>query len=108
LLDRIGGIREKCLEIINPERRNPDPGLFEILTALMYARNGWPTVDFIPRSRKDKSPDLRVSDAVPGGSAVFRSVALVPARIGCPPRAALPVAAARPSAADFPFDDGDV
>jgi hypothetical protein len=50
-LDRIGGIRAKCLEIINPERRNPDPGLFEILTALLSARYGWPTVELIPRSR---------------------------------------------------------
>jgi len=60
LLDRIGGIREKILEIINPEQRNPDAGLFEILTALMYARDGWQTVELIPRSRKEKRPDIRV------------------------------------------------
>lgn len=35
LLDRIGDLREQCLGIINPERRNPDPGPFEILTALL-------------------------------------------------------------------------
>jgi hypothetical protein len=62
LLERLKGIREKCRELTNPERRNPDPGLFEILTALMYARNGWPQVEFIPRSRKEKRPDIRVSD----------------------------------------------
>ncbi len=60
LMARIGGVREKCLKIINPERRNPDAGLFEILTALMYARNGWQTVEFIPRSLKAKRPDIRV------------------------------------------------
>jgi hypothetical protein len=62
LLARIGGIKEKCGELINAERRNPDAGLFEILTALMYARNGWPTVELIPRSPSEKRPDIRVAD----------------------------------------------
>jgi hypothetical protein len=57
LLDRIRVLREKCLDIIHPERRNPDPGLLEILTALMYVRSGWPQVEFIPRSREEKQPD---------------------------------------------------
>jgi hypothetical protein len=59
LLDRIGGLREQCLETINPERRNPDPGLFKILTALLSARDAWPTVELIPRSRQSKPPRLK-------------------------------------------------
>jgi hypothetical protein len=62
LLARIGGIKDKCAETINAERRNPDAGLFEILTALMYAQNGWPTVELIPRSPSEKRPDIRVAD----------------------------------------------
>ena len=62
LLERIGGVHERCAEIAGPERGNPDAGLFEILTALMYARNGWPKVELIPRSRTEKRPDIHVSD----------------------------------------------
>jgi len=62
LLNKIGGSRQRCLEIINAERGTPDAGLFEILTALMYRRDGWQTVELIPRSRKEKRPDIRVQE----------------------------------------------
>jgi len=60
LLDRIGGVREKCLDLLGPQRGGPDGGLFEILTALMYARDGWRSVELIPPSRTGRSPDIRV------------------------------------------------
>ena len=62
-LSRIQGVRERFKEIVNHERMNADQGLFEILTALMYARNGWSTVEFIPKDRRKKTPDIRVADS---------------------------------------------
>ena len=66
-LSRIQGLRERFREIVSHERMNADQGLFEILTALMYARDGWSTVELIPKDRRKKTPDIRVS----GGSREF-------------------------------------
>ena len=36
----------------------PDGGLFELLVALLWKRNGYPTVEFIPERPPQKSPDI--------------------------------------------------
>ena len=63
LLQRIGGVRDKCLKIVSGECVNTDGGLFEILVALMYARDGWQTVNLVPHSPLAKTPDIRVESA---------------------------------------------
>lgn len=37
-----------------------DDTLFELLVAAVYIRNGWRKVEFLPESRSEKRPDLRV------------------------------------------------
>jgi hypothetical protein len=59
----IQGIEERIGRILWGEAANPDSGLFEILIALLWKRNGWPEVEFIPESPSGKTPDLRAVSA---------------------------------------------
>lgn len=55
-LKGIGGIRKKVKELINKRQSEADAFLFEILTALLWSRNGY-EVAFLEESDK-KTPDL--------------------------------------------------
>ena len=59
LLKGVGGVEERVGRLVNPERSQPDGGLFELLIALLWKRNGYTTVEFIPESSRRKTPDLR-------------------------------------------------
>lgn len=64
LLRQIGGIDEKVSNLLSFGQRNipePDSVLFEILVALLWKRNGWEDVSFIPESPPEKRPDIRVA-----------------------------------------------
>ncbi|MCY4454589.1 MAG: hypothetical protein OXC01_21880 [Immundisolibacterales bacterium] len=58
LLKRIGGVEERVQRLLGGERAQPDGGLFELLVALLWKRNGYPTVEFIPERPPGKSPDI--------------------------------------------------
>ena len=59
LLKGIGGVEDRVGRLIDPERSQPDGGLFELIIALLWKRNGWATVEFIPESSQRKTPDFR-------------------------------------------------
>jgi len=61
LLARIVGTNEKATKLLLSDRQQPDSGLFEMLVALLWARNGWPSIEFIPESPPYKSPDIKVA-----------------------------------------------
>jgi hypothetical protein len=55
---QLRGVREKVLKILGQDRSNPDSTLFEILIALLWAKNGF-DVEFIPETPGARTPDLR-------------------------------------------------
>lgn len=61
LLLQIDGIEKKAKRLLSFEKSNPDSGLFEILVALLWKRNGWKEVEFIPEAPPDKRPDIRAA-----------------------------------------------
>ena len=63
LLKRIGGVEERVQRLLGGERAQPDGGLFELLVALLWKRNGYPTVEFIPECPPGKSPDILARSA---------------------------------------------
>jgi hypothetical protein len=57
----IGGAEDRAARLMNADRGQPDGGLFELLVALAYRRDGWNTV-FVPeRPGVAKTHDLNVS-----------------------------------------------
>lgn len=64
LLRQIGEIDKKVSNLLSFGKRNipePDSVLFEILVALLWKRNGWADVSFIPEAPSQKSPDIKVA-----------------------------------------------
>lgn len=61
LLTQISGVDEKRQRLLTVEANNPDSGMFEILVALLWKRNGWPNVAFVPEAPPEKRPDLEAS-----------------------------------------------
>lgn len=59
---RVKGLEIHFKEILSRRRKEPDGLLFEVLTALAYAENGW-DVEFVPENPPNKTPDLVVSRA---------------------------------------------
>ena len=59
LLKGIGGVEDRIERLLGPERTQPDGGMFELLIALLWKRNGYPIVEFISESSQRKTPDLR-------------------------------------------------
>ncbi|TBO44470.1 hypothetical protein [Pedobacter kyonggii] len=53
----IEGVRKKAKNLIKVRKSEADALLFEMLTALMWARNGW-EVNFLEESKTGKMPDL--------------------------------------------------
>lgn len=60
LLTQIEGINSKTRKLINSRTSEADAILFEILTALLWARNGW-QVRFIEEGKSGKTPDFVAS-----------------------------------------------
>jgi hypothetical protein len=61
MLRRIGGIDKKVLDVLNHSKAQPDSVLFEMLIALLWSRNGWHDVAFIPADKSEKRPDIRAA-----------------------------------------------
>jgi hypothetical protein len=57
LLMQITGVISKVRKLINSRKSEADATLFEILTALLWARNGW-QVSFLEESKNGKTPDI--------------------------------------------------
>lgn len=57
LLKNIDGINERIRSLVKKRKSEADALLFEILTALLWARNGY-KVTFIPEQANKKMPDL--------------------------------------------------
>lgn len=60
-LEQVGGLTERVSRFVMSETDSPDSGLFEILTAALYRRNGADPVSFFPPNPPEKAPDLKVS-----------------------------------------------
>ena len=58
LLKGIGGVEDRVERLLGPERGQPDAGLFELLIALLWKRNGYRIVEFIPESPSCRTPDF--------------------------------------------------
>jgi hypothetical protein len=61
LLQTIDGIEAKAAKMLDVSNEHPDSGLFEMLIALLWARNGWKNVVFIPANATEKRPDIRAA-----------------------------------------------
>ena len=59
LLKGIGGVEDRVGRLLDRDRSQPDGGLFELIIALLWKRNGYRTVEFVPESPKVKTPDFR-------------------------------------------------
>jgi len=63
-LDRLTGIRgvdTQITKVLGASKRQPDSVLFEILVALLWSKNGWHEVSFIPADFNEKKPDIRAA-----------------------------------------------
>lgn len=60
LLKSIEGINKKMRNLLNKRTSEADAILFEVLTALLWTRNGW-TVKVIEEGKSGKTPDFSVS-----------------------------------------------
>jgi hypothetical protein len=56
---KLGGIEDQAKKLLGESKNQPDSVLFEILIGLLWLRNGWTNVSFIPASQKEKRPDIR-------------------------------------------------
>jgi hypothetical protein len=61
-LVRISGAKEKALRLVTTDRTQPDSGMFELLTALLWARNGWADVELLTEMPPTKRPDIRAAN----------------------------------------------
>lgn len=62
ILLSIPGAEERAARVMNAEKAQPDGGLFELLVALAYKRNGWQSVEFVPEQPGiSKMPDIFVA-----------------------------------------------
>lgn len=57
-LTQIEGIERKVQNLLGKDRGTPDSGLFEIVVALLWKRNGWEHVELIPEAPPEKRPDI--------------------------------------------------
>lgn len=61
LLLKVRDVEERAGRIMLSERRQPDGGIYELLVALAYKRNGWDRVEFVPETPgRGRTPDLHV------------------------------------------------
>lgn len=59
----IDGIESKARALLGPSKASPDSVMFEMVIALLWKRNGWEDVSFIPASSTEKRPDIRAANA---------------------------------------------
>lgn len=58
----IAGAGERAARVLTDGRRQPDDGLYELLVAGTYRRNGWPHVEFVPEAPgRQKTHDINVA-----------------------------------------------
>jgi hypothetical protein len=62
LLQKIGGVEAKVKKLLSPSEDKPDSILFEMLIAMLWVRNGWQDVAFIPAHPSEKRPDIRAAN----------------------------------------------
>lgn len=60
LVKRIGGINKKIRDLLSRRASEADAILFEILTALLWVRNGW-DVKVLEEGKSAKTPDFQVT-----------------------------------------------
>lgn len=61
-LQMISGAEERAARILTEGRRQPDDGIYELLVAATYRRNGWEKVEFVPEEPgRRKTHDLNVA-----------------------------------------------
>jgi hypothetical protein len=58
LLKSIDGVTKKVRRLVQKDPKDADAVLFELLTALVWARNKW-EVSFLPEVKSSKQPDLK-------------------------------------------------
>jgi hypothetical protein len=63
LLKRVNGVDDRLRAIVGRPKYRADSGLFELVVALTYVRNGWHTVELVPEGGSEKTPDIRVQDS---------------------------------------------
>lgn len=61
LIQKMPGIDSQVEKLIGPSKAHPDSVLFEILVALLWAKNGY-DVEFLPVAPPEKRPDIRASN----------------------------------------------
>lgn len=61
-LQTIKGIDAQAARLLSAKTEHPDSVLFEMLVALLWAKNDWQDVSFVPTLKKQKRPDIRASD----------------------------------------------
>lgn len=59
LVTTIGGVEDRIARMFGSERDQPDAALFELLIALLWRRNGYDPVEFIPERSDSKTPDFK-------------------------------------------------
>lgn len=57
VLKRAGGVEKRIKDLLRKRSSEADSVLFEILTALLWMRNGY-SVEFIPEKKGERTPDL--------------------------------------------------
>jgi len=62
LLKAIDGVEAKVKKLLHSNKNSADSDLFEMATALLWARNDY-TVKFIPEAPPDKKPDIKAASA---------------------------------------------
>lgn len=61
-LRTISGAEERAARILTSGRQQPDDGIYELLVAAAYRRNGWSNVEFVPeRPGRQKTHDLNAA-----------------------------------------------
>lgn len=60
ILKQVVGVERKVKRLLNAEKNQADSILFELLTALTWAKNGW-EVNFIPEESSQKRPDIQAT-----------------------------------------------
>jgi len=59
LLERVKGVDDRVERMLDSEKQQPDGALFELLVALVWARNGSKEVELLEEAPPEKRPDIR-------------------------------------------------
>lgn len=62
-LRRVKRVEERVSRLVAAERGRADSGLFEILVALCWSKNGWKEVELITEAPPARTPDIRAASA---------------------------------------------